>query len=177
MGKTEIISIDIDYLCQRLRYEPETGKLYWLDYEGMPNNWRARFSGKEAFTAVDSKGYKHGKLDGSLFRGHRVIWALHHGEWPIEQIDHVNGVRTDNRVSNLRAVSNRENQRNSKMSSRNTSGVCGVYWHKSLSKWVARINTSGKREFLGHFDIIEEATKVRKEAEVKYSYHENHGRH
>lgn len=174
MGKTE--TIDIDYLRQRLRYEPETGKLYWLDCEGMPKSWLTKFSGREAFTTQHSRGYKIGHVTPATLFAHRVAWALYYGGWPTEQIDHINGVKHDNKISNLRVVSSQENNRNVKRREDNTSGVCGVYRKESGRRWVAQIVVEGKQKYLGCFDTLEEATKVRKEAEVKYGYHENHGR-
>jgi hypothetical protein len=175
VGETES-AISIDYLRQRLRYEPETGKLYWLGYEDMPRRWLTRYSGREAFTTQHSKGYKTGYVDTATLFAHRVAWALYYGGWPTKQIDHINGVRHDNKISNLRVVSCQENNRNAKRREDNTSSVCGVYRKKSGGRWVAQIKVYGKQKYLGCFDTLEEATKVRKEAEVKYEFHENHGR-
>lgn len=164
----------VDYLRKRLRYEPETGKLFWLDYEGMPKRWRTRYSGKEAFTS-NADGYRQGKIDGVRFLAHRVVWAIHHGEWPNDQIDHINGVKDNNRVSNLRVVSNTENHRNKTMRSDNTSGTTGVYWRKSCRKWTASIMVDSRHKYLGYFDTIEEAAAARKEASAKYGFTERHG--
>ena len=174
MGKTK--TIDIDYLRQRLRYEPETGKLYWLDYEGVTNKWRVRFAGKEAFIFQRPNGYKQGQLDGLNILAHRAAWALHYAGWPDEQIDHINGIRDDNRIANLRAVSSKDNNRNRKRGVHNTSGAMGVHWDKGRKKWLSFITEDNRFKNLGRFDTIEEATKARKEAEVKYGFHENHGR-
>jgi hypothetical protein len=171
----DTLEVDIEYLRQRLRYEPETGKLYWLDYEGMPVNWRTKHAGKEAFTSHHT-GYKAGKINSIKFLAHRVAWALYCGKWPNEQIDHINGVRCDNRITNLRAVTPQENQRNRKKQANNTSGVCGVYWDLNRGKWRARIKLDRGYRHLGHFDNLEDAAKVRKEAEVKHEFHENYGR-
>ena len=165
----------IDYLRKRLRYEPETGKLFWLGYEGMPKRWRTRHAGNEAFTSYNSSGYLCGSIDNQCFRSHRIAWVLHYGEWPTGQIDHINGVRDDNRISNLRAVSNQENQKNKAMVSNNTSGVTGVSWFKVRRKWKAHIKVDGRYLHLGYFDFIEEAAAARKEAATKYGFTERHG--
>ena len=165
----------VDYLRKRLRYEPETGKLFWLDYEGMPNNWRARFAGKEAFTSIMNIGYSHGSVDGRLYLAHRVAYAIHHGEWPTMGVDHINGVRNDNRINNLRVVSQQDNLRNSSMKTNNTSGVTGVSWYKPTGRWLARVCVGYHRIHIGYFDTIEEATAARKEASAKYGFTERHG--
>lgn len=165
----------IDYLRKRLRYEPETGKLFWLDYEGMPNNWRARWADKEAFTSVTELGYLKGKIDGVTFKSHRVAYAIHHGVWPTLCIDHINGVRNDNRISNLRVVSQQENCHNATMQNNNKSGVNGVHWHKTAGKWVAQIGVNNRMKHLGLFNTIEEAAAARKEAADKHGYTERHG--
>ncbi len=99
-----------------------------------------------------------------------------HGSFPKHQIDHVNGVRNDNRLSNLRTVTNAENTRNGKKRCTNTSGVTGVSWFKPNKSWGAYINAEGERRFLGLFKDLFSAATARKSAERKYNYHPNHGR-
>ena len=164
----------IGYLRQRLRYEPETGKLFWLDHEGMSNSWRTRWVGKEAFTA-QVNGYRRGLIDGVRFYAHRVAYSIHHGECPCDQIDHINGVKDDNRISNLRAVNNHENQKNRSMRRDNKSGVNGVFWHNPTGKWTAQVRVDRRCKHLGLFDTIEEAVAARKEADIKYGFTERHG--
>lgn len=164
----------IDYLRKRLRYEPETGKLFWLDYEGMPPMWRSRWAGKEAFTCKD-KGYYVGGVDAGGLLAHRVAWAIYHGEWPSNQIDHINGVTIDNRIVNLRVVTTTENARNAHMKSNNTSGITGVVWDKTKRKWKAQIMVNGRCVNLGRFNTLEEAAAARKEAATKYGFTERHG--
>jgi hypothetical protein len=165
----------VDYLRKRLRYEPETGKLFWLDYEGMSKSWRARWAGKEAFTADGDRGYLRGGVDSKKILAHRAAWALHYGEWPCNQIDHINGLTGDNRIVNLRVVTSQENLRNVSMRRNNTSGVTGVYFHNTNNKWVVQIKLDGRHKYLGSFSTIEEATEVRKEASAKYGFTERHG--
>jgi len=164
--------INLDYLRSRLSYDPETGHLYWREYSGHPPKWNGRCAGKRAFTAV-SNGYHVGNLDGRKYYAHRLVFALHFGEWP-EQVDHINHDRLDNRAANLRAASPGINSKNSPKNSRNTSGVTGV-GRKPSSRWYARIKVDGADVYLGTFDTSTEAAAVRKAAEAKYGFHPNHG--
>lgn len=165
----------IDYLHKRLGYEPSTGKLFWRDCEEMPKKWRTRWAGKEAFTALSSHGYRQGDIDHVRFKAHRVIWALHTGEWPADQIDHINGVRDDNHIINLRVVTRQENGRNKSMLRNNTSGVCGVDWNKAKGKWRARIKIDGRFKHLGYFTAIDAAAAARAEASRRYGFTDRHG--
>lgn len=165
----------VEYLRERLRYDPDTGKLFWLDYEGMPQKWRTRYVGKEALISLNGKGYKKGKIDCVDYYAHRIAYTLYHAEWPSDQIDHINGVKTDNRIANLRVVTNQENNRNRPMRRDNSSGVTGVCWHKGINKWCANVRVDGKLKNLGSFNTIEEAAAARKQADVQYGYSERHG--
>lgn len=107
---------------------------------------------------------------------HRVLWALHYGDTPHQQIDHANGVPYDNRISNLRLATRSENAMNKMASCRNTSGAKGVYWRKRTQKWVPRITVSGKEVYLGVFNTFEEAVEARRAAAGKYhGAFANHG--
>jgi hypothetical protein len=101
---------------------------------------------------------------------------LTYGSWPEDQIDHINGNKKDNRLENLRAVSNRENLRNKKIYKNNTSGTIGVSFYKSKQGYQASIKINGKRKNLGVFKNKEEAIAARAAANIKYNFHENHGR-
>lgn len=107
---------------------------------------------------------------------HRIIWEMHHGKIPDGmQIDHINHIRDDNRIENLRLVSNQENHKNISMQSNNTSGITGVYWHKAAKKWMASIKIDGKMRYLGLFSDINSAAKARLSAEKEHEFHDNHG--
>lgn len=166
----------IDYLRQRLRYEPETGKLFWLWHPEKRGSFNSRFAGEEAFTASDGRGYRVGLIDGQTHRAHRVVWALYFGRPPEGQIDHINGDRSDNRIENLREVTALENSRNRAIQNNNSSNHSGVHWSNRYHKWIARISIKGERKHLGVFDSLEAALAARRQAEIELGFHANHGR-
>lgn len=139
--------------------------------------WNARYAGVVALASVDSHGYHAGAIFCRLARAHRVLFAMYHGHWPVAHIDHLNGIRSDNRAENLRDVSQSENNKNATIRADNASGVTGVMWHNRRQKWQAQIRSSGKTTHIGYFTDLAEATAVRKAAELEHGYHENHGRH
>ena len=175
-------------LRKLLRYDPETGKLFWRERtpdvfkdgkhsaESVCNQWNGRNAGKEAFTTDNGHGYRQGSIFNRLYFAHRVIWAMTHNEWPEYEIDHKQGVRHDNRISELRAVDPSENRKNKKLHKNNTSGYMGVYWYPNSLKWCAQIKVNGRRVHLGYYAQKDDAIAARKAAEVKYGFHPNHGR-
>ena len=152
----------VDYLRQRLRHDADTGKLFWLSLGAMPASLRASYN--EAFTSRGGAGYFQGKINGRSFVAHRVIWALHYGAWPTRRIIHINGVYTDNRIENLRCADEKDMQRRSK----NTSGVVGVSFDKTIGKWRADIQVRGTIHRLGTFLTLKEAAAARCDAEALY---------
>jgi len=176
-----------DVLRQLLSYDPETGKLTWLrrptamfvdgntSADANARGWNGRYAGKEAFTAK-LNGYRHGRICGQASSAHRLIWAFVTGRWPTCEIDHINGVRDDNRLCNLRAVSRIQNMRNMSKSVVNTSGVTGVTWNSRDSRWVAQIGGGGKQLQLGNYRLFDDAVAARQAAEIELGYHPNHGR-
>lgn len=162
-----------DELRQIFQYDPETGKLFWLPREGNVS-WNKVFAGKEA-GCLDSKGYIRIRTGGCVWVAHRVIWKFVTGEDP-EFIDHINGDRSDNRLCNLRSVTQTENARNTARHRTNTSGCTGVFWHTRESRWYAVISINAKRKVLGSFRDKADAIAARKAAEKQLGYHENHGR-
>ena len=108
------------------------------------------------------------------FSLHRLAWLYENGILP-EFIDHLNHNRSDNRILNLRSVTRQDNNMNQTLSKHNTSGVMGVSWHKRQQKWCAGIKVKYKKIYLGSFDDKNDAILARKEAELKYGFHDNHG--
>ncbi len=125
---------------------------------------------------IDTQGYRVILIDGHQFKAHRLAWLYIYGEFPKKQIDHVNHDRSDNKISNLRDVTNQENHKNRGLNKNNTSGVNGVAWNKQLNKWIAYIIVASKRKHLGVFVEMKEAVLARQKANKEYGFHFNHGK-
>lgn len=181
----ELSFAEVDAL---LKYDPETGKLFWkvrtpeMFKDGKQSashlcaRWNSRYAGKEALAADNGHGYLCGSVQGRVYRTHRVIWLIVTGEWPADQIDHINGQKKDNRFANLREADTTENHKNMPLCSRNRSGVVGVHWDEKRQKWQVQIKVDGRHTHLGRFDHLADAVDARKLAEKRYGYHPNHGR-
>ena len=157
-----------EYLKSILDYNPDTGIFVWK--ERRKSNQK---KGKVAGTP--SNGYIRISINFKKFRAHRLAFLYMEGRFP-EEVDHINGVRDDNRWINLRNVSKSINQRNSKLRKNNTSGISGVFWCKRTKKWRSCIKLNGKYKYLGYFTDFFEACCARKSAEVEHNFHPNHGR-
>ena len=156
-----------DEVRQLIRYEPETGRFIWLrrdDSQHEGRRWNTRHAGKDAGT-IKSEGYREIHICGRLHKAHRLAWLLETGSWPKNQIDHINRVRSDNRFSNLRQVSNSENAQNRKLAANNTTGYTGVYKYPGF--WIARIKLKGEAHHLGSFNSAEEAALAYKDAKKR----------
>jgi hypothetical protein len=162
------------HVRQLLAYDPDTGLFTWRP-RGL-GYWDTRYAGKPALTTVCKDGYQTGVISSKRFYAHRVAIAHVTGAWPEGEVDHVNHDRLDNRIANLRVVDRTGNRRNLGTLVTNQSGVCGVHWAQHISKWVAQIGVDGGRVYLGAFDDLEEASAIRKQAELKYGFHPNHGK-
>ena len=113
--------------------------------------------GDIAGTIHRSTGYRRITVNGKQYRAHRLIWFMVHGKFPVNMLDHINGNKLDNRISNLREATHQENMQNkTKADSDSKTGFLGVYLHQK--KFLARIQVSkGRRKYLGRFDTPEEA--------------------
>jgi hypothetical protein len=141
--------MDYETARELFRLDRVTGVLYWAS---SPSR-RAKI-GAEA-GCLNDYGYMRVRFRGVSYMTHRIVWLLVHGQWPEDQIDHINGVRADNRPENLRRATAAENQQNLKVRKDNTSGFPGV--RRSKSKWQAIIARGGERYHLGNFDTPEQA--------------------
>ena len=154
------------------KYEPETGLLIRKVATG--NN---RFHAGTPVGCSSPNGYLCVRVDKVLHQVHRVCYLLAYGSLPDDmQVDHINHMRDDNRLCNIRLVDNTTNSRNASIGKNNTTGVCGVWVNKRGAKrYCAEIKVNRVKKFLGCFDTLDEAAAARREAELKYGFHSNHG--
>lgn len=151
-----------------LDYDPETGAFTWKVSRGKAK------AGSVA-GCLSRAGYITILIDGVRFSAHRLVFFYASGDWPSKEVDHINGVRSDNRKSNLRDVSRSENCQNTGgPSSNNTSGRLGVTWNKAQGKWQSQIQINRKNHYLGLFTDLNDAHSAYLKA--KDELHPTHSR-
>jgi hypothetical protein len=153
--------MNINELKSLLSYQPDTGAIYWIA------KGKGMIKKKAAGTLLHS-GYIGICIGAKRWQAHRIAWALHYGKWPKDQIDHINGTKTDNRICNLREATNSQNGKNLGLSKANKSGVKGVCFENYTQRWKASIKVENKTISLGRFNSIEDAAIARKLAEQYY---------
>lgn len=153
--------MNIDALKSLLSYDPNTGRFAWIA------SGKGRCKNKAAGTVLYS-GYVGICIGSKRWQAHRLAWALHYGRWPAQQIDHINGLKTDNRIANLREATNAQNGKNLGLSKANTSGVKGVSFENYTQKWKAYIRVDGRMINLGRFTDMASAIAARQTAEKIY---------
>ena len=147
---------DVEYLRQVLDYNPDTGIFIWKHRPNlMPKNNNARV-GKNA-GSVNANGYLIIHIDGINYQAHRLAWAYIYNDIDIDQIDHINGAKSDNRICNLRKSTHGQNQQNRSKFKNNKSGFKGVSFFKPLKKWRADLRVGKKLIYLGYFNTPQEA--------------------
>ena len=175
------MSIPALTLRQSLNYDDEKGEIVWRERpvwhfsnderwsaQEAQSRWNSRYAGRPAFNQKGKNGYLTGVIDGKRLLTHRTIIALRLGYWPKETVDHVNGVRTDNRLVNLRLASRVQQSRNTSSAHNSTSRFLGVSFRKERGHWRANIFVEGKQTFLGSFNNEEEAAKAYDDAARKH---------
>ena len=139
-----------------LRYDPETGAMTWVQCQRKSKAWNAQWAGKPAGCVLNI-GYVQIQIDGVRYSAHRLAFLYMTGRFPDRWVDHINGIRSDNRWSNLRPATPGENLQNMKVDKRNKSGWRGVSWAKSMNKWQASIQVNRTPKHLGYFETAEDA--------------------
>lgn len=159
-----------------LSYNPDTGVFTWkrrplshFKTDQAFKRWNTLYSCNIA-GCLDGYGYPRITINNKDYKSHRLAWLYVYGEWPKNQIDHINQNKLDNRIINLRDVTDNENKKNMPIMSSNKSGAAGVHKRKANNKWQAYINCEGKRINLGSFDSFEQARAVRLDAEIKHGF-------
>lgn len=144
--------ITLKALRERLDYDPTTGAFRWKSHGKRPS-WNGREVGSR-----DMYGYKTVRLDGKSYKLHRLAWLYVHGTWPVGDVDHINGNRSDNRIANLRDVSRKVNLENQRAAKNNAStGLLGAYLDKRKNIYYARISQHNRSIHLGTFPTAEAA--------------------
>jgi hypothetical protein len=140
-------------LRELLDYDPDTGIF-------TSRTKRGRFRAGTTVGTLNYSGRIHIHVDHKKYLAHRLAWLYVTGEWPLREIDHINGVPTDNRISNLREATTKQNAENRDKQRNNTSGYKGVTWSNASQKWQAQICHHGTRKYIGVFDDPREAHKA-----------------
>lgn len=150
-----------EYLREVFHYCPETGVFTRIKKTAEV----CEIGDKPGY--LDEKGYLRVRIAGKLVTLHRLAWLYMTGAWPVETIDHINGIRSDNRWENLRAATWAEQCQNIKTPRANTSGFAGVSFHKVHNKWRAYIHVNRKQHSLGYYHSREEAASAHIEAKKR----------
>lgn len=156
-----------EYVAKRLDYNPETGIFMWKTPTAK------KLKPGDVAGCLHKSGYIKIILDGVSYWAHRLAWLYYYKEWPkgeTYQIDHINGHRADNRIANLRLVTNMKNTRNHILYKHNTSGANGVCFNTQSGKWQAYIRIDGHQKHLGYFLNYEDAVSARAQAEKEHGY-------
>lgn len=149
--------MDVNSLKHMLQYDPGTGEFRWAD----PPKKRAYLVGRVAGRLV--LGYRRIKIHGKAYMAHRLAWYISTGEWPSADIDHINRIRDDNRICNLRLATASENAANRSPARGSSSAHKGVTWHR-CGRWQAQIEHAGHNRYLGLYKTEDAAAQAYREA-------------
>ena len=156
-------------LKELFHYDPETGVFTRLVGQcGAPTGVLKNKPTKQ--------GYLRIQVDKKRYPLHQLAWLYIYGRFPFRLMDHINHDKVDNRITNLREVTSQENQKNRSKPTTNKSGFIGVLKDKHKEKWRAQIVSNGKSIYLGTFKNKEDAIAAREAANIKYGFHDNHGK-
>jgi hypothetical protein len=152
-------AVTVERLKEIFVYKPESGLLT------NRISFNNRIAGRKVGT-IGNDGYLRCCVDQITMLVHRVVWAIHEGRWPLSEVDHINGIRSDNRLINLREATRAQNKQNMRKPRKdNTSGFLGVFL--SGKSWVSMIEVDGRKVYLGRFSTPEEASRAYLEAKAR----------
>jgi len=147
-----------DELKLLLRYEPDTGLFFWLPRPD-DKQWSSRHAHKQAGDL--SRGYVRIRVNKQGYKAHRLAWLFVTGEYPPDTIDHIDGDRENNRLTNLRPATYSQNMCNTGPRATNKTGAKGVYFDRRASKYRVDIKFNGIKTYVGHFPDLTTAQKAR----------------
>ena len=146
-----------------LHYEPETGLFTWIAARASNKMKAGQVAG-----GISVQGYVRISIKAKRYLAHRLVWLYVHGHFPPDHTDHINGIKTDNRLCNLRAATHAQNLTNRGETRGRPPGAKGVYWDKRRKKWVVRCKANGNFLYFGSFNTIEAASAVYQEFAKKH---------
>lgn len=150
-------------IIDQLEYNSQTGAFVWKV------NKKGHVKCGDNAGSIHTRGYVTIVLNGKCYLAHRLALIISGVDLKqIDQVDHINGNRSDNRLSNLRIANHAQNCQNSKLRKDNQSGIKGVSYRKDRNKWRARIRKDGKQILIGEFKTAEQAQVAYCEAAKKY---------
>lgn len=161
MAKPKKSNLTQERLKQLIKYDADTGVITWLNTQDVHCGVRGKIA---ADVAVD--GYPRISIDKQRYLQHRIAWLYHYGEWPKEIVDHIDGNKLNNAISNLRDVSIQMNMQNIRSHKKNKFGLLGVYSYGS--RFQSHIIVNGKSIFLGIFNTALEAHQAHVAAKLTY---------
>jgi len=153
------------YLLKCFSYDADSGILTRI---WGPNYHSDQFLNKPAGW-LDAEGYIRVQIKQTGYKAHRIIWKMFYGLEPLE-LDHINRIRSDNRIDNLRQVTRSENQRNRTINKDNKTGVAGVHFDKKQKRWQAFIKNNEGKQISKYFHDFNDAVFWRKYKEIEYGY-------
>lgn len=163
------------HLMRRLHYNPETGVFTWKhrddqDREQDNLSWNKRYANTRSGTISSNGGYRHICIDGIVRRASRLAWLYMTGEWPVGEVNHINGIRSDDRFANLRDVTPTQRSQNTRGKIKNRAGLKGVIerQYKHITRYQTDIRVNGKKIYLGSYDTAEEAYAAYCKAATQY---------
>lgn len=169
--KTSKEDLTQELIAKVLKYDALSGTLIWISNlhskRVVPNS--------RAGSLVKSTGYRNISLFCRTYLEHQLIWFICNGVWPKGQIDHINQIRDDNRIVNLRDVSKADNARNRSRNPNSKLGEHGIWFNMRTNKYVAEITLNGKKVYQKSFDDIDVAINERRIKSLELGFHTNHG--